>query len=454
MDGLLRRIKIFLIIFISLLSLMTIFGIYSPLSRTIEKEKRLNFITAAEIYRDKVQSFISTSLQEANIIASNYDTKMKMKQYWEGTIDQAAVTAYFTAAFPANMALFDHVIYAEIGTNQFVLSTYGTPVETYTYDDIIYDFYDHELIPLENKNVLRVTYPVTMNVTNIGYLMIYFDLSDTASSNDTLSFELFKNDSELQAIYTEGRSLVVDNKIVYVHEDHIDYVGAFNGNQIFYVISMDNSDLYGNTNSIVKYVVIALVMIIIISFVIFNTLIYQKADLIVKETNTLKDEITLIADIDSLTGAYSRSYFDRYANDFEQRYHADWLASLVMIDFDNLKAINDTYGHLAGDMVLQNISKLIKESLRANDLFFRFGGDEFVIILEDCEADLAQKIAKRLNHDILKSSESLPYIVSISYGIAKLTHNSDLKKVIHEADLNMYQDKKQKNKKDYDLFDV
>lgn len=454
MDGLLRRIKIFLIIFISLLSLMTIFGIYSPLSRTIEKEKRLNFITAAEIYRDKVQSFISTSLQEANIIASNYDTKMKMKQYWEGTIDQAAVTAYFTAAFPANMALFDHVIYAEIGTNQFVLSTYGTPVETYTYDDIIYDFYDHELIPLENKNVLRVTYPVTMNVTNIGYLMIYFDLSDTASSNDTLSFELFKNDSELQAIYTEGRSLVVDNKIVYVHEDHIDYVGAFNGNQIFYVISMDNSDLYGNTNSIVKYVVIALVMIIIISFVIFNTLIYQKADLIVKETNTLKDEITLIADIDSLTGAYSRSYFDRYANDFEQRYHADWLASLVMIDFDNLKAINDTYGHLAGDMVLQNISKLIKESLRANDLFFRFGGDEFVIILEDCEVDLAQKIAKRLNHDILKSSESLPYIVSISYGIAKLTHNSDLKKVIHEADLNMYQDKKQKNKKDYDLFDV
>lgn len=454
MDGLLRRIKIFLITFISLLSLLTIFGIYSPLSRTIETEKRLNFITAAEIYRDSVQSFISISLQEANIIASNYDTKTKMKQYWEGDIDQAAVTAYFAASFPANMALFDHVVYAEIGTNQFVLSTYGTPIETYTYADIIYDFYDHELIPLESKNVLRVTYPVTMNFTNIGYLMIYFDLSDALSSNETLTLSLFKNDAALQSIYAEAKRLEVDGRIVYVHQDHIDFVGAFAGNQIFYVISMANDVLYGNTNSIVKYAIIALVLIIIIAFTLFNTLIYQKADLIVKETTTLKDEITLIADIDSLTGAYSRSYFDRYANAFDSRYEVGWLASLIMIDFDNLKAINDTYGHLAGDTVLQNISKLIKESLRANDLFFRFGGDEFVLILEDCELELAEKIARRLNQEILKSSESLPYVVSISYGIARLNHNSDLKKVIHEADLNMYQDKKLKNKKDYDLFDV
>ncbi|MDG0889254.1 GGDEF domain-containing protein [Paracholeplasma manati] len=454
MDGLLKRIKVFLITFITLLSLLTIFGIYSPLSKTIEKEKRMNFITAAEIYRDSVQSFITISLQDANIIASDYDTKQMMKGYWEGNISQAEITAYFTASFPANMALFDYVVYAEIGTNNFVLSTYGSPVETYTYHDIIFDFYDHELIPLSTGYVLRVTYPVTMNFTNVGYLMIYFDLSSAVLSSENITLDLYKNDSFIQSVYAESKRLEVNGDIIYVHDDHVDYVGAFNGNQIFYVISMTNADLYGNTNSIVKYAILGLMLVIFLAFIVFNTSVYQKAGSIIQETNLLKDEITQIADIDSLTGAYSRSFFDRYAAAFEQRYADGWVASLIMIDFDNLKAINDTYGHLAGDTVLQNISKLIQESLRANDLFFRFGGDEFVVILEDCERELAEKIAKRLNVEIQKASESLPYVISISYGISMLSHDSNLKKVIHEADVQMYLDKKQKNQKDYDLFDV
>lgn len=454
MDSLLKRIKVFLITFITILSLLTIFGIYSPLSKTIEKEKRDNFITAAEIYRDSVQSFIEMALHEASTIAQDYDTKTALKAYWEGNLTQAELTAYFEVAFPSNMALYENLIYAEIGANDLKLSSFGTSVETYTYDDIIYDFYDHELIPLETMNVLRVTYPVTMNFTNVGYLVIYFDLSPVINENPSLSLSLYKNDSFIQSIYAESKRITDSGVYLYVHGDHTDYVGAFSGNQIFYVISMDNLDLYGNSNSIVKYSIIALMLIIFIAFTIFNTTVYKKADSIIKETNTLKDEISLIADIDSLTGAYSRSYFDRYASSFENKYDSKWIASLVMIDFDNLKLINDTYGHLAGDSVLQNISALIKDSLRSNDLFFRFGGDEFIVILEDCDIDLAEKISKRLNHEIMKSSESLPYTVSISFGIAKLTHSSDLKKVIHEADLNMYQAKKQKDKKEYDLFDV
>lgn len=454
MDGLLKRIKIFLVSFISVLSLLTIFGIYSPLSDTIEKEKQINFITAAEIYRDSVQTFISISLQDANVIASNYDTKTTLRRYWEGSLTQAEITAYLNVSFSQNMALFDHVIYAEIGANDLMLSSYGNPVENYTYEDIIYDFYDHELIPLETMNVLRVTFPITMNYTNIGYVVIYFDLTPAINTSQNLTLELLKNDSLLQSIYADSRRLMVEGKPLYVHGDHTDYVGAFRGNQIFYVISINNTTLYGNSNSIVKYSVIALVLIVIISFVIFNTLVYQKAGLIIKETNIQKDEISQIADIDSLTGAYSRSYFDRYRSAFPERYSKGWMASLVMIDFDNLKSINDAYGHLAGDAVLQNISKLIRESLRVNDLFFRFGGDEFIIILEDCDVELAERTAKRLNIEIMKVSESLPYKVSISYGIAKLVHSSDLKKVIYEADLNMYLDKKAKDKKEYDLFNV
>ena len=125
-----------------------------------------------------------------------------------------------------------------------------------------------------------------------------------------------------------------------------------------------------------------------------------------------------------------------------------------MIDFDDLKTINDTHGHLAGDTVLKTVVQMVNESLRANDLCFRFGGDEFIIILEDCDLELAHKIANRLMNDIQNVSNALPYTVSISFGIAKLSNNSDINAVIHEADQNMYKDKKQKDQRNYDLFNV
>lgn len=291
MDSLLKRIKVFLITFITILSLLTIFGIYSPLSKTIEKEKRDNFITAAEIYRDSVQSFIEMALHEASTIAQDYDTKTALKAYWEGNLTQAELTAYFEVAFPSNMALYENLIYAEIGANDLKLSSFGTSVETYTYDDIIYDFYDHELIPLETMNVLRVTYPVTMNFTNVGYLVIYFDLSPVINENPSLSLSLYKNDSFIQSIYAESKRITDGGVYLYVHGDHTDYVGAFSGNQIFYVISMDNLDLYGNSNSIVKYSIIALMLIIFIAFTIFNTTVYKKADSIIKETKDRKSVV-------------------------------------------------------------------------------------------------------------------------------------------------------------------
>ena len=454
MDGLLKRIKIFLITFITLLSVLTIFGIYSPLSDTIEKEKRNHFITAAEIYRDSIESFISLAFQDVRVIASDYDTKNWLIDYWEGNKTKAEITAYFDVAFQENLPLYDDVLYAEIGANNEYISSYGDLVETYSYSDIVMNFYGHKLIKMEDKDILRITYPVTLNVTNVGYVVVYFELKPVMTSHQYLSRKLYSNNTELQEIYMNSKQIQVDDTTIYLHQDHVDYIGAFPGNQIFYIISINNTDLYGNSNSIVKYSIIALILIMFISFTIFNTTVYKKAQQLVTTTNIEKEEILQIADVDSLTGAYSRSYFDRYAKTFHRRHDASWIATLVMLDFDDLKIINDTYGHLAGDTVLKTVVQMLNESLRANDLCFRFGGDEFIVILEDCDLDLADKIVNRLMYDLSVVANNLPYAVSISYGIAKLTHNSDINDVIHEADLKMYKDKKQKDKRNYDLFNV
>ena len=123
---------------------------------------------------------------------------------------------------------------------------------------------------------------------------------------------------------------------------------------------------------------------------------YSKKELRTNEKKKNKK----IADIDSLTNALSRSYFERWKKIFNTNDEGDGWFTLIMIDVDNLKQINDVHGHLLGDDILRKVGKKIAQSLRANDLFVRFGGDEFILILEDCPRDIAEKNIKTYYYSI------------------------------------------------------
>jgi two-component system cell cycle response regulator len=103
------------------------------------------------------------------------------------------------------------------------------------------------------------------------------------------------------------------------------------------------------------------------------------------------------ATIDGLTGLFNRRQFEvRYAEEAAHaRRHARPLA-LILIDLDHFKSINDTFGHEEGDRVLQHVGAAIPGVLRAEDSAFRYGGEEFVILLRDCSASAARVVAERL----------------------------------------------------------
>jgi diguanylate cyclase (GGDEF)-like protein len=100
---------------------------------------------------------------------------------------------------------------------------------------------------------------------------------------------------------------------------------------------------------------------------------------------------------DALTGAYNRSHFDerlRSEMAFAARHRAE--ASLVLVDIDHFKRVNDTYGHQAGDVVLRELAILAQRSLRAEDVFARFGGEEFGVILRGIHLGGATRLGERL----------------------------------------------------------
>ena len=144
--------------------------------------------------------------------------------------------------------------------------------------------------------------------------------------------------------------------------------------------------------------------------------------------------------IDSLTNVFNRRYYDEHFQGEEN------IQAFVMIDVDNFKQINDTYGHNVGDIVLQSIAQTILSCVRKTDSVIRYGGDEFVIIFNSMPADVFEQKLERIRHsvDILKVDGHPEIHMSVSiggaYGMGKP------KELFKVADSMMYQAKITKNK--------
>lgn len=156
-------------------------------------------------------------------------------------------------------------------------------------------------------------------------------------------------------------------------------------------------------------------------------------------SNTKLDRL---AKTDALTQTHNR-YFFMECLDAEvkryYRYHS--VFSLIMFDLDYFKQINDTYGHQKGDEILIEVSRLVKQSLRDSDGLFRFGGEEFMVILPHTQLDEAYEIADRMRLLIEKSDFGLQTPTTISVGVVTFTDGDSVDSVISKVDTLLYHSK-------------
>lgn len=122
--------------------------------------------------------------------------------------------------------------------------------------------------------------------------------------------------------------------------------------------------------------------------------------------------------LDPVTGAWSRGAFEQYMENRVMRDSKDMDFAVIFIDLDRFKQINDNYGHLEGDNALKNTVEIIKKSLRNSDIIARFGGDEFVVLLNGTNRDKVKEIVKRIHHNFKEYNENSgkAYKVEYSYG--------------------------------------
>jgi diguanylate cyclase (GGDEF)-like protein len=131
------------------------------------------------------------------------------------------------------------------------------------------------------------------------------------------------------------------------------------------------------------------------------------------------DEVTRLASIDPLTGLFNRRYFDtRLEAELQRaRRHSEPL-TLLMVDIDNFKAINDEHGHVVGDRLLRCVSERLRRGVRIFDVCARYGGDEFAILMPSSNVDTAVLVAERIRTSVRGHCTQAAASVTVSIGIA------------------------------------
>lgn len=168
---------------------------------------------------------------------------------------------------------------------------------------------------------------------------------------------------------------------------------------------------------------------------------------------TSKLELERLSTTDFLTHAANRYKLEETA--------ARWMAfcrrqglplTLVFIDVDDLKIVNDRFGHSIGDCVLSDLAKLFQAQLRSTDILARWGGDEFVLLLPNINLDDAIALTERIDASMKEQTFIDGFNVTCSFGVVEMKGSSDFESLICQADKLMYERKMQsKNKGQYEL---
>ena len=149
--------------------------------------------------------------------------------------------------------------------------------------------------------------------------------------------------------------------------------------------------------------------------------------------------------IDPLTGLNNRAAFDKSIEqeiDLAKRH--DHTLSLMMLDIDRFKPINDNYGHVVGDAVLKSFADCILECMRRSDIIFRYGGEEFSILLRNTQITGARLLAERMRKSVEEMDfnyDNIKLSISVSIGLAELQKGDDRTKLIERADALLYKAK-------------
>lgn len=178
------------------------------------------------------------------------------------------------------------------------------------------------------------------------------------------------------------------------------------------------------------------------SFVLFFLNLTLVVIIVILIKKYVKDTLEYLVNHDPLTKGFNRNYFNEFLESqikISERYNKD--LSLIMLDIDHFKNVNDEYGHYAGDCVLKELSNIVMENIRKSDIFARIGGEEFAIILPETNAQSAMVLSEKLRKLVSNNAFNQVGKITISLGITQSFRGDTPNIIYNRADMALYKAK-------------
>jgi len=438
MDKSIKKAKLFILSFLIVNILVVYLLIYLPINSELKKSKQQIFITLADSKVLSVDNYIDSCKTGAESMSSRSMIRKKISEYYRGEISFDELENYTRDLYADGVKALKNSLGAVRIVEDKVVTSHG---------DIDLDLIDKsnyskkievEIILHDKKNIALVYSPIFEDSKILGYDAVYYDINKiidpisiknvevSLSSENTMEY-----DKEI--ILKSGEILLEKDGRMYHYHKLMDV-------NKYLLFQIKTKDLYSDLKNIIIYNALGLFIGLIALAYISNKFIISNARRLLDRALGERNKYENHANTDSLTGAYSRMFLEKWSetnmNEFE--------GHLVLIDLDCFKKINDKFGHLIGDKVLIKFVEIVKSSIRDEDYLIRYGGDEFLIIIDTKDKSTVESIISRIKSKS-KSVEEFSFEILLSYGIARLKEKDYINKAIYKADEALYKNKEKRN---------
>ncbi|NVK20395.1 MAG: diguanylate cyclase [Methylocystaceae bacterium] len=319
----------------------------------------------------------------------------------------------FDTANPSNLTVFINYRVYDYAGNFIGVTGVGLSVERV----------QQRIVTYQKRYGRRVTF-----IDREGTIMLS-NTNDYAGSSirktpglDTIATQILSQPSGTFSYVRDGKTIHLNSRLV----DEF---------QWYLIVEQEEKSVEAKiTDNLKTNLIVSLIICVIVLFIANLTI------------NRYQRRLQDMATTDKLTGVPNRNIFDPIFDQIKKsaKRHS-YPVSVAMLDIDHFKQINDKYGHLGGDTVLKNVARVIQERLRESDTVFRWGGEEFLILLPECDDQRAQKICEEIrksieNCTILHGSHDIK--VTASIGVTQMMNEEAALPLINRADQALYQSKR------------
>lgn len=420
--------------------------VYQPMRLELEKSLTDNFTQLSRTSFHAFESSIQRGLEGAKSLSSRTMIKDAIADYKNGAMSLAELKAFTGPKYKDGAIALEHLVSAARIVDGLVIAEYGaaggaadssfpTITERPTAEAI-----SKIIVAPYSVNAVMVS-RVMHGSRVLGYDLIVYDLTQQLDRLNTDAAEMKLLDRNAYRDLLSGAAIIKTDEDMTIFSKSGSIYAAFHVQDDIYFLSVQKqSSLFAPVDKLAVRIAAGGTIAFLAYAILVYLYIIRFAKRELGDLEVSRDEYKKIAFLDHLTGAYSRQFLDVWNGSLRSSQHT---YAIVMIDVDDLKKINDIYGHAAGDKVLQDIAKAILESIGQSDLLVRYGGDEFVLIFSDVMEERACYFMERIESHIRLSREG-SFPVSISYGVSLLTCNLDFAPLLKQADEKMYEAKKKK----------